>query len=260
MAYRKPENPRLALEHCRRNWAARGAGLVLLLMLALLMAVLGRCSPQRPRAPSSPKTARSLQVSPPAASLYAGDDRQSRIGGQACRDALIKAGATFQPVPAKIEGDFCRIEDAVTLTGGAGGLNPPGAVMMCREALAFAQWRARAVQPQAQILLGSPVASMQAFGAYECRRRYNRADQPVSEHALANAVDIGLFVLADGRKVSVADDWSDPGPKGLFLHAVRDKACGLFSTVLSPDYNAQHHNHLHLDMMPVRPGRGVFCH
>ena len=32
-----------------------------------------------------------------------------------------------------------------------------------------------------------------------------------------------------------------------FLRRVRDGACGLFATVLSPDYNAAHRDHLHLD-------------
>ncbi len=31
------------------------------------------------------------------------------------------------------------------------------------------------------------------------------------------------------------------------LREVRDGACDLFATVLSPDYNAAHRDHLHLD-------------
>nr|MBA3526869.1 extensin family protein [Sphingomonas sp.] len=33
-----------------------------------------------------------------------------------------------------------------------------------------------------------------------------------------------------------------------FLREVRDGACRLFPTVLSPDYNAAHRDHLHLDV------------
>jgi len=36
--------------------------------------------------------------------------------------------------------------------------------------------------------------------------------------------------------------------KGQFLRKVRDGACQVFLTTLSPDYNAQHHDHFHLDM------------
>ena len=35
---------------------------------------------------------------------------------------------------------------------------------------------------------------------------------------------------------------------GAFLREVRDGACRLFPTTLSPDYNAAHADHLHLDM------------
>ena len=50
-----------------------------------------------------------------------------------------------------------------------------------------------------------------------------------------------------GTRISVAGDWGDAGAKGRFLREVRDGACRLFSTVLSPDYNRAHRDHLHLD-------------
>jgi hypothetical protein len=46
----------------------------------------------------------------------------------------------------------------------------------------------------------------------------------------------------------VKDDFSDFSPEAMFLRRVRDKGCGVFSVVLSPDYNAQHADHLHFDM------------
>ena len=42
-------------------------------------------------------------------------------------------------------------------------------------------------------------------------------------------------------------DWSGDTPESRFLHEVRDGACDLFATTLSPDYNAAHRDHLHLD-------------
>ena len=45
----------------------------------------------------------------------------------------------------------------------------------------------------------------------------------------------------------MVNDWSDDGNKGAFLREVRDGSCQLFSTVLSPDYNAAHRDHFHLD-------------
>ena len=70
--------------------------------------------------------------------------------------------------------------------------------------------------------------------------------------ARADAVDVAGFRLANGAKVSVLDDWRDPGPKGRFLHRIRDEGCRLYRVALSPDYNAAHRNHLHFDMSPYR--------
>ncbi|RZL73462.1 MAG: extensin, partial [Sphingomonas sp.] len=44
-----------------------------------------------------------------------------------------------------------------------------------------------------------------------------------------------------------ARDWKGDDPKAAFLRDVRDGACQLFATTLSPDYNAAHADHLHLD-------------
>ena len=65
------------------------------------------------------------------------------------------------------------------------------------------------------------------------------------------------FVLEDGRRVTVAADWNGEGKDAAFLHRARDEACGIFGTVLSPDYNAAHADHLHLDQ--AARGWGGYC-
>ena len=82
---------------------------------------------------------------------------------------------------------------------------------------------------------------------------YGRDSGDWSEHATANAIDIAGFVIEDGTRISVLRDW-DAGERGRFLDDVRDGACDLFATVLSPDYNAAHRDHLHLD----QASRGAF--
>jgi hypothetical protein len=54
-----------------------------------------------------------------------------------------------------------------------------------------------------------------------------------------------------------AGDWNDKGAKGAFLKDVRDGACPIFSTTLSPDYNDLHRDHLHLDR--GRRGAWTYC-
>jgi hypothetical protein len=178
----------------------------------------------------------------------------NRSTGAQCRMILGNGGLSYTDVPGETAGEFCSKTDAITLSGGAAPLSPRGAVMTCNEALAFALWERQIVQPAAFEHLGAGVVGIEHYGAYSCRRMYGAADTPVSQHALANALDVAAFKLSDGRRISVREDWNDPGEKGAFLHAVRDGACTVFAVTLSPDYNAEHHDHLHLDM-----GRGPFC-
>lgn len=117
----------------------------------------------------------------------------------------------------------------------------------CAVAAGLELWLDREVQPAAQVLLGQRVARVEHLGTYSCRRMYGRDEGPWSEHATANAIDISGFVLADGSRVTVLRDWDGSDPEARFLHAVRDAACNIFATTLSPDYNAAHADHFHFD-------------
>ena len=166
-----------------------------------------------------------------------------------CRALLDRAGVPFAALPPR-EGEQCGYDDAVRLgTGGAVTLDwrPAGLGTSCPVAAGLALWEWHVVQPAALEHFGSRVAAVEHFGSYSCRRIYGRSEGAWSEHATANAVDIAGFRLEDGRRVSVAGDWDADGAKAQFLRDVRDGACDLFATVLSPDYNAAHRDHLHFD-------------
>lgn len=135
----------------------------------------------------------------------------------------------------------------VTLSG-----NPPHA-MRCPLTAGAHIWLT-SVDHRARELLGSGLSRMHHAGTYSCRRMYNRSTGPMSQHAYANAWDITGFELADGRVISVKKHWDAEEPLRGFLRAVRDDACDIFRVVLGPDYNAAHHDHLHVDM-----GNGLRC-
>ncbi|WP_022681231.1 extensin family protein [Sphingobium bisphenolivorans] len=165
-----------------------------------------------------------------------------------CRALLSRAGVAYVAVKPGGEGQ-CVYADAVKLKpqGGAIRLQPADVAPSCPVVAALKLWEWQVVQPAARRLLGQPVRSISHFGAYSCRRLYGRSAGDFSEHATADAIDVAAFTLADGRRISVAGDWKAPGPKAAFLREVRDGACQLFSTTLSPDYNRAHRDHLHLD-------------
>jgi len=72
----------------------------------------------------------------------------------------------------------------------------------------------------------------------------------MSQHATANAFDIAGFELADGRRINLLSHWNGDGPEAAFLRQVRDGLCEWFNVTLSPDYNALHADHFHVDMGP----------
>ena len=98
----------------------------------------------------------------------------------------------------------------------------------------------------AQRHYGSAVARIEHFGSYACRDIAGRQGRR-SRHATADAFDFAGVVLANGHRVRIAADWDGEAVDAAFLHEIRDGACDSFSTVLSPDYNAAHRDHLHLD-------------
>jgi hypothetical protein len=86
----------------------------------------------------------------------------------------------------------------------------------------------------------------------------------ISQHAFATAIDLAGFTQSDGTFSSVNDDWvidpnaeetcdaaTNPG-KDAFLHElICDlKGAAVWNIVLTPNYNADHRNHFHVDLTP----------
>ena len=170
--------------------------------------------------------------------------------GEECRALLDRAGIRFTALAAHEDGAQCGYDDAVRFTRGGALpllLRPANVGMSCPVAAAVAMWDWNVVQPAALRRFGSKVTVIEHFGSYNCRRMYGRQEGAWSEHSRANALDIAGFRLEDGTRISIVGDWDDKGAKGKFLRDVRDGACKLFATTLSPDYNAAHRDHFHLD-------------
>ena len=131
----------------------------------------------------------------------------------------------------------------------AGGARISVDKMSCPVATALTLWLEHEVQPLALSMLGSRVASVNHLGTYSCRNIVGNAKwhELKSEHATANAIDIGGFTLENGRTVSIQRDWKGSGVEAQFLKAVHQRSCRYFRVALSPEFNAAHHDHLHLD-------------
>jgi hypothetical protein len=175
---------------------------------------------------------------------------------QQCFGDLTRESVRFSPLPDRDFGSGCVVTGAVQLLDiGVPVTNLKS--MRCPLARTFIAWVRFAVAPAAEQMLGSEVVRVESFGTYSCRAIVGSpsAGNKISQHGLGNAVDVGGFVLADGRKIRVDGGWnsSDPAVRE-FFRTIHKSACRRFRTTLGPDYNAAHYNHLHLDM-----GRGPFC-
>jgi hypothetical protein len=166
-----------------------------------------------------------------------------------CRALLREAHSADAAAPPRSAGPDCGYANGIRLipAEGEARLAPAGVVASCPVAAALVVFERQVLQPAALEHLGSRAAAIDHAGSYSCRRLYGRSEGEFSEHASANAIDIIGFRLADGRSVSILRDWRSAGPEAVFLEEVRSGACRLFGTVLSPEYNAAHADHLHLD-------------
>lgn len=213
------------------------------LLLTLATAALAACGAVPEAARRAPQSApRPVAVSPDA---------------QLCLAGLSDSGTRYSPLPDRFDGPGCAFTGAVQLSAVQGdhsqlGVSNIGPVQ-CPTAQTFIGWARFGVDRAARQILGSPVARIETMGSYSCRNVAGSARR--SAHATAQAIDVAAFVLEDGRRISVLDDWSGGSEREReFLRVVHDSACKRFGTVLGPGYNSAHHDHLHLEI-----GGGGFC-
>jgi hypothetical protein len=84
---------------------------------------------------------------------------------------------------------------------------------------------------------------------YACRNVDNAATGKLSFHAFADALDVVGFKLEDGRTITVEQGWTGTEEQGSrIIRFAHDAACTHFTTVLGPEANALHHDHLHVDL------------
>jgi hypothetical protein len=85
----------------------------------------------------------------------------------------------------------------------------PPAVLNCAMVVGLHAWVETTLQPAAREALGTSIARLRNASGYVCRARNGHplGTDRLSEHALANAIDIAGFITADGRTIDVARSW-----------------------------------------------------
>jgi len=130
-----------------------------------------------------------------------------------CNEALSTLTLNYEPLPPIKEG-LCGAPAPILLKSLGRdpevALDPP-ATVTCALAKALSTWLNESVQPQAKALFKSSVTKLHV-GSYTCRNRNGGADTPLSEHALANALDISDFILVSGERIAVVESWPSNNP------------------------------------------------
>ncbi len=163
-----------------------------------------------------------------------------------CRQVLSAAGVEYSILPADEAETSCRLAETLVLERSLTPYNATPLRMSCHQMAALYVWERNIARPQAEKLFGSPLRQIETYGTFSCRNIAGTATR--SQHSYANAIDIAAFVLEDGRRISVQDDWRARDRSGKYLKRLHKGACRLFSVTLGPDYNAAHADHFHLDM------------
>lgn len=197
--------------------------------------------PQSPRPETRPKGFAKLVsaiTAPRATSRKGSVCGVPEIKGEAIR-AIDGAGA-------------CGIAQPVRITSVSGVAVSGGPTIDCTTAKALNDWVRGGVMP-AVGRTGGGVAGVTVIASYACRSRNNVKGAKLSEHSFGHAVDVSGVTLKDGTKLTVLDHWRSK-KFGDIIKAMHSSACGTFGTVLGPNADRYHQNHLHLDTARYRSG------
>jgi hypothetical protein len=241
------------------------------LALPLAAAALGAATPARAADPF-------LTVLPAAEALSAPAQRHARLTKAEALSALRERGVAFVEVP---EGEAPGVLVPVRLTGPLGGVwfrsSDPESVrrrsryeiLDARLALTLGDW--------AELLRHHDVEEVRHFGLYRPdlppdpkRKKRARpapvpsAGQATSRHPAGLAIDVAAFRKRDGTWLRVADQFygrvgtrtcgaGAPRPAYSDARELRSIVCEaadakVFTYVLTPNYNAAHRDHFHLEV------------
>ncbi len=172
--------------------------------------------------------------------------RNALANADQCHTALGNT-VRLTRLPDFEKSELCHIRDQVELKQvGQSTVKPFNT--RCQMALRMAMWEKHGIQPAAQKHFQKPVSEIKHYSSYSCRkiRTVGGDNTRMSTHATAEAIDVSGFVLKDGQDIDLKSAWNGTEQQAAFLRDVRDSACDWFKLTLSPDFNALHADHFHL--------------
>ncbi|HMV67227.1 MAG TPA: extensin family protein [Myxococcota bacterium] len=178
-----------------------------------------------------------------------------------CQQRLADRGVAFAPVvipdqyPSDLPGQVCHVEDPVEL-------HPPiaGVAFSAYDGTPTPRLRmscdgAQALVDTAEDVAAEGVVEVLQLGTINCRAIAGTTT--LSRHGYGDAIDLYGFRFDDGSLWTLVDDWehdttsfSTPAAAWLYGTAHRWHDDRLWNVILTPNYNAAHDNHFHVDLTP----------
>lgn len=226
----------------------------LVLTFAVLMEASAKVPLPRPRPAEAPaaESARGSAADQAESTPQPEEAKQPELS--ACRLALTESIAIAPSIPDIKGPGGCGGEDLVRLE--AIVLSPtqrvavkPAAILRCTMAAAVADWVRADMAPLAATL-GTTISELDNFDSFECRGRNRVKNAKLSEHGLANALDVRGLKFANGNMLSLTDRTVSRDIREKVLASV----CTRFTTVLGPGSDWYHEDHIHLDLAQRRNG------
>jgi len=176
-----------------------------------------------------------------------------------CYQELADRGVAFEPdirpYDVASNGRRCVIEDPVWLQRDIKGVRLVYEFDTSLDQTLAACELGLALADTVDDLASHNVTAIRHMGTYACRTIGSGSN--LSRHAFGDAIDISGFHFKDGSRYSLEDDWehntrSFHTTAGAWLHSTawRWHTSALWPIVLTPNYNAAHDDHFHVDLTP----------
>jgi hypothetical protein len=207
-------------------------------------------TPAVPAAPAVPAETADPEPATPAQPKVDEPTAPPRDYQVAC-PAVLNGDVTATSLPP-IHENMCGLQsplslEAVMANGRSVPLNAP-VTTDCGMATALPGW----IADVDRWLMATEKTRIQTVNVgtnYACRNVNNAKEGNLSFHAFGDAMDVIGFTLEDGRTISVETAWPGTVEQGSrIIRFAHDAACTHFTTVLGPEANELHRDHLHIDL------------
>lgn len=174
----------------------------------------------------------------------------------ACLRELDSLGVIWSPWDYQTQYDggvACTIDDPIRVASPINGIEYRYYSQDTSSTMPMACELAKALVKLGDILADYDIDTVLHIGTFNCRRI--GGSNRLSQHGLAMAIDIWGFEDTDGANYVLEQHWehntSNPSsPKAQVIYEIGQRMHSeqVFNIVLTPNYNAAHDNHFHVDL------------